>query len=72
MKKIFYTAAFALLTVGVAQAQEKIEKTETVRTTVKSSLGNETVYKTTKETQLTPVKNCPRTGRSGKSSPRAR
>ncbi|TVZ51530.1 hypothetical protein [Dokdonia sp. Hel_I_53] len=59
MKKIFYTAAFALLTVGVAQAQEKIEKTETVRTTVKSSLGNETVYKTTKETQLTPVKIAP-------------
>ncbi len=55
MKNIMYTAAFALLTVGATQAQEKIEETTTVRTTVKSSLGNETVYKTTKETQLTPI-----------------
>lgn len=55
MKKLVYTIALTALSICAVQAQEKIEKTTKTRTTVKSSLGNETVYKTVKETQVTPV-----------------
>jgi len=57
MKTIFYTAALALLTVGAIQGQEGtsvVEKTKTTRTTVKSSLGNETVTKKETTTAITP------------------
>ncbi|RMB59409.1 hypothetical protein EAX61_07415 [Dokdonia sinensis] len=58
MKTIFYVAAFALCTVGATQAQEKsmedkVEETSTVRTTVKTALGNETVTKKTTTTKVT-------------------
>ena len=55
MKNIAFTAAIAIMTIGGLQAQEKVEKTTTTRTTVKSSLGDETVYKTVKETAVTPT-----------------
>lgn len=55
MKKSLLIGIFALCTATAVQAQEKIEKITKTRTTVKSSLGNETVYKTVKETELTPV-----------------
>lgn len=56
MKKLMYTAAIAILTIGATQAQEKIEETTTTRTTVKSSLGNETVVKKETVTAVTPTK----------------
>ena len=55
MKKTIFTAAIALLTITATQAQEKMKETTTTRTTVKSSLGNETVYKTVTETAVTPL-----------------
>ena len=55
MKKLIYTVCAALFTITAVQAQEKIEETTTTRTTVKSSLGNETVYKTEKVSTVTPT-----------------
>ncbi|WP_035336507.1 hypothetical protein [Dokdonia sp. PRO95] len=55
MKKLIYTVCAALFTITAAQAQETIEETTTTRTTVKSSLGNETLYKTEKVSTVTPT-----------------
>ena len=55
MKKFIYTLCAALVTMTAVQAQETIEETTTTRTTVKSSLGNETVYKTEKVSTVTPT-----------------
>ena len=55
MKKLIYTLCAALVTMTAVQAQETIEETTTTRTTVKSSLGNETVYKTEKVSTVTPT-----------------
>ncbi|WP_405210384.1 hypothetical protein [Dokdonia sp. Asnod2-E02] len=55
MKKSLIIAALAVCTATAVQAQEKVEKITKTRTTVKSSLGNETVYKTVKETEVTPT-----------------
>lgn len=56
MKRIIYIAAFAILPIVSLQAQQKISETNTVRTTVKSSLGNETVTKKTTTTKITPTR----------------
>ncbi len=58
MKTILYTAALALCAITTTQAQEKpmedkVEETATVRTTVKTALGNETVTKKTTTTKVT-------------------
>lgn len=56
MKKLIYIAVLGVLPILSLQAQEKIEKTKTVETTVKSSLGTETVTKKVKTTEITPTK----------------
>ena len=55
MKKFIYTLCAALVTMTAVQAQETVEEKTTTRTTVKSSLGNETVYKTEKVSTVTPT-----------------